>query len=95
MGRVGHKDDCQCGICKRMRTKVEVAIPQVPEAKGVAVGTLITGSKFKYQPRRGMMVNAPVHTYIRYGTDEGMVTAEEVASGEIIHLPENTLVSRA
>jgi len=76
-----------------MDAKVEV-IPQAPEAKGVAVGTLGVGSKFKYQPNRSVL-NAPIHTYIKYGTVEGMVAAEEIASGDIIKLPENTLVLKA
>ena len=94
MPRANHKEGCQCAVCKRMAAKVQIAIPQAPEDKRVAVGTLIVGSKFKYQPNRSIL-NAPVHTYIRYGTDEGMVTAEEVTSGDILKLPENTLVLKA
>ena len=84
MGRVGHKEGCQCGICKRMAAKVKVAIPQVPEGKGVAVGTLEVGSRFEYQAQ----------TYIKYGTDKkGIVAAEGVAG--VIRLNENILVLKA
>jgi len=94
MPRADHKEGCQCAVCKRMAAKVPVAIPQAPEAKGVAVGTLFVGRQFKYQPNRSIL-NAPVHTYIKYGTDKGIVTVEDVASGDILKLPESTLVSRA
>lgn len=84
MPRADHKEGCQCAVCKRMAAKVPVAIPQAPEVKGVAVGTLEVGSRFEYQAQ----------TYIKYGTDKkGIVAAEGVAG--VIRLNENILVLKA
>ena len=96
MPRANHKDGCQCAVCKRMAAKVEPK-PVAPEDKRVAVGTLIVGSKFKYQPNRSMALNAPLFTYIVHRTVKGMVTAGMVAidgagAGNVIELSENTLV---
>ena len=81
MPRAGHKEGCQCAVCKVVDAKaLREEIPQAP-AELVPLKTLGVGSKFKYQAQ----------TYIKYGTDKkGIVAAEGVAG--VIRLNENTLV---
>ena len=83
MGRVGHKDDCQCGICKRMAGKaLKGKVNQVAPA-GRTLGSLNPGREFKYQGR----------VYIKYGTAKGMVAVESASDlGEILRLSEDTIV---
>ena len=84
MPRAGHKEGCQCAVCKVMRAKELREVPQAPIVTGVPLGILEVGSKFEYQAQ----------TYIKYGTDKkGIVAAEGVAG--VIRLNENTLVLKA
>ena len=94
MPRKGHKEGCQCIVCKAMRTKELREVPQVvlPITEEVLLETLGPGERFKYQPNRLVALNAPVFTYIKYGTDKGMIVAEDVASGDVVRLNGNTLV---
>ena len=101
MPRLGHKEGCQCAVCKRMvAQQPEVKTPQVPTIQGVPVGTLKAGRRFKYQPAYAIAANAPYFTYIVHRTVKGMVTAGMVAidgagAGNFIELSENTIVLEA
>jgi len=93
MPRIGHKDGCQCVVCKAMRAKELREVPQAPSVvppitEEVLLGTLKPGDKFKYQVNRW----APVRIYIKYGTSKGVVAVEEVASSDVLRLNEDTLV---
>ena len=84
MGRVGHKDDCQCAVCKRMAAQVEPEVELAPP--GVTLGSIDAGKKFMVPEGES------ISTYIKYGTADGMVTVEGVPSEEIRLLPEGTIV---
>ena len=99
MPRAGHKDGCQCAVCKRMVTQQPVE-EKAPVVQGVPVGTLEPGRRFKYQPAHAIAANAPFYTYIVHRTVKGMVTAGMVAvdgagAGNFIELSENTIVLEA
>lgn len=82
MPRAGHKEGCQCAICKRMdaqgtpEPEVEQAVPA-----GRTVGSLVAGDQFTYKGQ----------DYTRYGETEEMVVAEG-ADGETIRIPKDALV---
>ena len=85
MARVGHKEGCQCVVCKVMRVKELREGTQAPIiVKGITLGSLKVGGKFMYQG----------YTHIKYGTEQktGMIMTENIANREIVRLSEDTLV---
>ena len=85
MARVGHKEGCQCAVCKVMAAKELREGIQTPViVKGITLGSLKIGERFMYQG----------YTHIRYGKDQktGMIMTENIASREIVRLNEDIIV---
>ncbi|MBU1067030.1 hypothetical protein KKE60_04555 [Patescibacteria group bacterium] len=80
MARKGHKEGCQCAVCKRMAVQIVPEIEKTSTA-GRTAGSLNPGEQFAYKGQN----------YTRYGETEEAVVAE-AADGEVIQIPKDTVV---
>ena len=78
MPRIGHKEDCKCAICGRMRA----ALPPAPVETGPTLGSLRIGMKFRYHEQIYQKLNGQ-GTVVNLNTDSEPYA---LPSGTIVEL---------